>query len=130
MDQEAEEDEVFQVEAPSVRPSSPEANQDLVAKAQRYKGILDNAVQSDAIVREKWDEWERFIMQLTWSNVRPLIVRVACSMLMFRCARTGGAGAGGAFLNGLALVKQGGRAEPQFYAGARPSAPRASGIAG
>ncbi|EKM58371.1 uncharacterized protein PHACADRAFT_159473 [Phanerochaete carnosa HHB-10118-sp] len=68
LDQEAEEDEVFQAEAPAVRAPSSEANQALVAKAQRYKGILDGGMQSDAIVREKWEQWERFITQLTWSN--------------------------------------------------------------
>lgn len=74
MDQEAEEDEVFQEGAPSVRQPSSEANRELVAKAQRYRSILDGGIQSDAIVREKWDEWERFIMQLTWSNVGPLML--------------------------------------------------------
>ena len=72
LDQEAEEDEVFQAEAPSVRQASSVANEQLVAKAQRYRAILDGGIQSDAIVREKWDEWERFISQLTWSNVRTL----------------------------------------------------------
>ena len=69
LDQEAEEDEVLQEDAPSVRSSSSEANWELVAKAQRYRTILDGAIQSDEIVRKKWDEWEQFILQLTWSNV-------------------------------------------------------------
>ncbi|KIP08198.1 hypothetical protein PHLGIDRAFT_104576 [Phlebiopsis gigantea 11061_1 CR5-6] len=68
LDQEAEEDEVFQEDAPSVRQPSSEANRDLVAKAQRYRGILDGGMQSDTTVRQKWDEWQRFIVQLTWSN--------------------------------------------------------------
>ena len=72
LDQEAEEDEVFQEDTPSVRQPSSEANRDLVSKAQRYRTILDGAVQSDKTVRQKWNEWERFIVQLTWSNVCPL----------------------------------------------------------
>ena len=68
LDQEAEEDEVFQEEAPSARVPSEQANKELVTKAQRYKQILDEAMQSDELVRDKWDEWEQNIIELTWSE--------------------------------------------------------------
>lgn len=67
---------MLQEDAPSVRQPSSEANRDLVAKAQRFRTILDGGVQSDEIVRKKWDEWEQFILQLTWSNVCLLISHV------------------------------------------------------
>ncbi|KAH8092591.1 pH-response regulator [Cristinia sonorae] len=68
MDQEAEEDEQFRAENPTARLPSHEANQELVAKAQRYRGVLDQANESDEIVRTKWDEWETNISELTWDE--------------------------------------------------------------
>ena len=71
LDQEAEEDETFRSESNVDRPPSHEANADLVAKAGRYRGILDQASESDGHVRQKWDEWQQNIVELTWDEVRP-----------------------------------------------------------
>ena len=70
LDQEAEEDETFRSESNVDRPLSHEANKDLIAKAGRYRGILDQASESDGHVRQKWDEWQRNIVELTWDEVR------------------------------------------------------------
>ena len=69
MDQEAEEDEVLQAGLPSLRLASQEANKELVTKAERYRAILKQASDSDKVVRDKWDEWETNITELTWSEV-------------------------------------------------------------
>lgn len=69
LDQEAEEDEEFRVENPTDQSPSHEANSDLVGKAQRYREILEQASESDEIVRTKWDEWETNITELTWDEV-------------------------------------------------------------
>ncbi|EPQ54076.1 BRO1-domain-containing protein [Gloeophyllum trabeum ATCC 11539] len=68
LDQEAEEDEDFQRDNPSIRPPSHEANKDLISKADRYRAILSQAVESDEVVRRKWDDWERNIIELTWDK--------------------------------------------------------------
>ncbi|GJE88739.1 BRO1-domain-containing protein [Phanerochaete sordida] len=68
LDQEAEEDELLQAEGAGLRAPSEAANAALIERAQRYRAILDGGVQSDAVVRDKWDQWERFVAQLTWSN--------------------------------------------------------------
>ncbi|KAI0775185.1 BRO1-domain-containing protein [Trametes elegans] len=69
LDQEADEDEALR-EAHSVsdRVPSLEANRTLIEKAQQYRSVLDQARESDALVREKWEEWEDAIAQLTWSE--------------------------------------------------------------
>ncbi len=69
LDQEAEEDETFQGRTAGLRPPSQEANQSLLAKEDRYREILEKAADSDEVVRNKWDEWESNITQLTWSVV-------------------------------------------------------------
>ncbi|OBZ72455.1 pH-response regulator protein palA/RIM20 [Grifola frondosa] len=68
LDQEAEEDEVFRAEHPADRLPSQDANEELTGKEQRYRSILDQAGSSDELVRQKWDEWEKNIVQLTWSE--------------------------------------------------------------
>ncbi|KAJ3557381.1 hypothetical protein NM688_g1507 [Phlebia brevispora] len=68
LDQEAEEDEVFQAGLPGVRAASQEANKELTTKAEKYRSILQQAGASDQVVRAKWDEWEQNITELTWSN--------------------------------------------------------------
>lgn len=74
LDQEAEEDESFRSESNVDRRASHEANKELVAKADRYRGILDQASESDGHVREKWDEWQQNIAELTWDEVRPHVL--------------------------------------------------------
>ena len=69
LDQEADNDESLQEDAPGRREPSAEANKELVAKATRYRQILDEAAQSDEVVRGKWDDWEQNITELTWSEV-------------------------------------------------------------
>ena len=69
LDQEAEADEEFQEESFNARSPSQEANKDFVAKAERYRGILQRAAESDEVVRSKWEEWEQNITELTWSEV-------------------------------------------------------------
>ncbi|PSR75597.1 hypothetical protein PHLCEN_2v9077 [Hermanssonia centrifuga] len=68
LDQEAEADEEFQEESSNTRSPSQEANKDFVAKAERYRGILQRAAESDEVVRSKWEEWEQNITELTWSE--------------------------------------------------------------
>lgn len=48
-----------------------------MAKATRYRQILDEAAQSDEVVRGKWDDWEQNITELTWSEVT---IDKLCSM--------------------------------------------------
>ena len=69
MDQEAEEDEVFQEEARGRRVPSLDANKELTEKATKYSNILKQAGESDAVVRAKWEDWEAHITELTWSDV-------------------------------------------------------------
>ncbi|KAI0342763.1 BRO1-domain-containing protein [Trametopsis cervina] len=68
LDQEAERDEVFQAEAPGTRAPSQEANKNLILKADRYRQVLDEATQSDEVVRDKWLDWEQNITELTWNE--------------------------------------------------------------
>ncbi|KAI0091182.1 BRO1-domain-containing protein [Irpex rosettiformis] len=68
LDQEADNDEVLQADSPGSRVPSAEANKELVSKATRYRQILDEAAQSDELVRGKWDDWEQNITELTWSE--------------------------------------------------------------
>ncbi|KAF9223431.1 BRO1-domain-containing protein [Gyrodon lividus] len=64
LDSEASEDEAARKDTPITRPPSHEANQELVQKQERYRGILIEATHSDQTVREKWEEWEDAILQL------------------------------------------------------------------
>ncbi|KAJ8502383.1 hypothetical protein ONZ45_g11815 [Pleurotus djamor] len=68
LDEEASEDEAARKEQPLPRAPSHEANMLLTEKASRYRNILDEASRSDEIVREKWDEWEQNIVELTWDQ--------------------------------------------------------------
>ncbi|KZT73000.1 BRO1-domain-containing protein [Daedalea quercina L-15889] len=70
LDQEAEEDEMFRTESNIDRPPSYEANKELIAKAGRYQGVMDQASESDGHVRQKWDEWQQNITELTWDEAR------------------------------------------------------------
>ncbi|KAI0707335.1 BRO1-domain-containing protein [Earliella scabrosa] len=67
LDQEADEDEAFRESHPEMDlPPSHEANTELIEKAERYRAILQQAGESDELVRQKWEEWEENITQLTW----------------------------------------------------------------
>ncbi|KAH9942761.1 pH-response regulator [Amylocystis lapponica] len=68
LDQEAEEDEALRTEHPVDRPPSHDANGELIGKAERYRHILEQAGESDALVRHKWDEWEKNIVELAWDE--------------------------------------------------------------
>ncbi|OSD06599.1 BRO1-domain-containing protein [Trametes coccinea BRFM310] len=69
LDQEADEDEVLRERHPmSDRLPSVEANKELVSRAQQFRTVLEQARESDALVRQKWEEWEDTIAQLTWSE--------------------------------------------------------------
>lgn len=65
LDSEASEDEAARKELSLSRPLSHEANRELVAKQQRYRTVLLEAAQSDVTVREKWEESEAAIVNLT-----------------------------------------------------------------
>lgn len=69
LDQEASEDERFRRSTPTERPPSHQANEQLTSKAERYRNILDQAAESDAVIKQRWDEWEKCIAQLTWDEV-------------------------------------------------------------
>ncbi|KAJ3482919.1 hypothetical protein NLI96_g6648 [Meripilus lineatus] len=68
LDQEAEEDETLRNEISTDRAPSTEANVELVTKAEKWRVILEQAAESDEVVRQKWDEWEPNIVELTWSE--------------------------------------------------------------
>lgn len=122
LDQEAEEDEVFQSESPVVRPVSSDANAALVAKAERYRGLLEGAAQSDAVVRKKWEDWEEHIVQLMWSNVSGPPSVCFWAALTRPCA-TGGTRGGRAVLDRFIDVHQG--SFPWREPDANPRAPTA-----
>ncbi|KAI0783675.1 pH-response regulator [Abortiporus biennis] len=65
LDQEAEEDEIFRAENSTDRLPSSDANKELVDKAQRFHGILNEAAKSDEVVRRKYDDWGPSISELT-----------------------------------------------------------------
>lgn len=75
LDSEASEDEVARKEIPLNRLPSHEANKDLIEKERRYRTILTEAAASDETIRQKWDEWEDSIHQLTWDEVSSLSYR-------------------------------------------------------
>lgn len=70
LDNEALEDESARTECGLLRPASHIANKDLIAKGSRYRGILEQAISSDAVVQSKWDDWEQSIIDLTAEEVR------------------------------------------------------------
>ncbi|KAH9058360.1 pH-response regulator [Lactarius vividus] len=70
LDQEASEDEQLRRSQPTQRLPSHQANEKLISKAERYRKILNEAAESDAVVRQRWDEWEKCIVQLTWDETR------------------------------------------------------------
>ncbi|KAF5371853.1 hypothetical protein D9615_009568 [Tricholomella constricta] len=63
---EASEDEAARKHTTLDRLPSHEANVELVEKEKRNRAILAQAAMSDETVRQKWDEWERNIVELTW----------------------------------------------------------------
>lgn len=69
LDAEASEDEAARNEIPLSRLKSYEANVELIQKAERYRSILSQAAESDESVRQKWDEWEECISELTLDEV-------------------------------------------------------------
>lgn len=68
LDNEASEDETRR-DTPTDRLPSHEANVEFIEKERRYRAILEKAGASDDIVRQKWDEWEKNIDELTWDEV-------------------------------------------------------------
>ena len=69
LDSEASEDEAARNEIPLNRLPSHEANVELIEKERRYRRILADAGESDETIRQKWDDWEESIAQLTWNEV-------------------------------------------------------------
>lgn len=72
LDNEASEDEAARKDTPLNRLPSHEANVELIEKERRYRNILSQAAASDEVVRQKWDDWENNIVELTWTEVSPL----------------------------------------------------------
>ncbi|KAI0001514.1 BRO1-like domain-containing protein [Russula compacta] len=70
LDQEASEDEQLRRNTPTQRLPSHQANEQLTSKAERYRNILDQAAESDAVIRQRWEEWEKCIVQLTWDEAK------------------------------------------------------------
>jgi programmed cell death 6-interacting protein len=64
---------------PTQRLPSHQANEQLTSKAERYRNILDKAAESDAVIKQRWDEWEKCIARLTWDEVRSSTWRVPSS---------------------------------------------------
>lgn len=69
LDNEASEDEAIRKDLPLDRMRSHEANTELIGKTERYRSILTQAAASDESVRQKWDEWEEGITELTLDEV-------------------------------------------------------------
>ena len=69
---EASEDEAARKGISINRVPSHQANVDLIEKELRYRTILAEAAASDESVRQKWDEWEESITQLTWNEVNSI----------------------------------------------------------
>ncbi|KAI0266621.1 BRO1-domain-containing protein [Russula aff. rugulosa BPL654] len=70
LDQEASEDEQIRRSTPNQRLPSHQANEQLTSKAERYRNILNQAAESDAVIRQRWEEWEKCIVQLTWDEAK------------------------------------------------------------
>lgn len=76
LDSEASEDEAIREKhngSIDDRIPSVEANRELIEKASRYRGILEEAASSDETVRQQWDQWEENIAELLWDEVRHCI---------------------------------------------------------
>ena len=69
LDQEASEDEHLRRNTPTQRLPSHQANEQLTTKAKRHRNILNQAAESDAVIRQRWEESQKFIVQLTWDEV-------------------------------------------------------------
>lgn len=79
LDGEVSEDEAARKDGLLNRPPSHEANTDLVMKDKQYRDILRRAAESDAIVRDKWSDWEQNISDLTLDEVcRSYLLRLRC----------------------------------------------------
>ncbi|GBE87997.1 pH-response regulator protein palA/RIM20 [Sparassis crispa] len=90
LDQEAEEDESFRTEHAVERLPSHEANVELTSKEERYRKILQQAADSDDLVRRKWAEWEKSIGQLVLSEAElEAIVPSSTLTLAQRSSRPG-----------------------------------------
>lgn len=70
LDNEASEDENFRKDILLDRSPSHEVNVEFIEKQERYRAILDQARGSDDTVRQKWDDWEKNIIELTWDEVQ------------------------------------------------------------
>lgn len=70
LDNEASEDESARKRTHLNRAPSHEANLELIEKEKRYRSILQQAAASDETVRQKWDDWEDNIVELTQDEVR------------------------------------------------------------
>ncbi|KAI0264511.1 BRO1-domain-containing protein [Gloeopeniophorella convolvens] len=68
LDQEASEDEQLRKGTRTQRLPSHQANEHLTSKAERYRDILNQAAESDGVIRQRWDDWEQHIIQLTWDE--------------------------------------------------------------
>lgn len=79
LDSEASEDEAARKEIPIKRPPSHEANQELVQKQERYRSILTEAAGSDEVVRQKWGQWEKSILQLALDEVGIFVESLNCT---------------------------------------------------
>ena len=73
LDNEASEDESARSSKPLERPPSHIANRELTSKGEQYRRILAEASDSDEHVRQKWDQWEIDIRELTWDEVGLLL---------------------------------------------------------
>jgi programmed cell death 6-interacting protein len=88
LDNEASEDEAARKTKRINRLPSHEANLELVEKERKYRAILDQAAESDELVRKKWDEWEACIVELTWEEVWSLLSRVIFSQITLTVGRS------------------------------------------
>ena len=84
LDSEASEDEAVRKQVPMKRPPSHEANQELVQKQKRYRSVLTQAAGSDAVVRQRWKEWEKPISQLTLDEVHAYALRHAMVLMVIQ----------------------------------------------
>ncbi|KDQ14864.1 hypothetical protein BOTBODRAFT_158886 [Botryobasidium botryosum FD-172 SS1] len=73
LDAEATEDEQYRdafKEDEWTRTPSHEANWELTDQATRYRDVLDRAGESDAVVENKWEEWEDRVKVLGWDEAK------------------------------------------------------------
>ena len=69
LDQEASEDEQLRRNTPTQRLHSHQANEQLTTMAGRHRNYLNQAAESDAVNRQRWEDWEECIVRLTWDEV-------------------------------------------------------------